>query len=135
MVTGLASPCDQPLPHKGQSVYGDRLECAQFSLRVSLRRNPGVGMNTKRKLVSNYVRTFIERDGGRIRFRAIRDERGRLTWEVLGIFPDGTEEPVTSSNTGQYKILRTADAVVGYWVHLYPNEPYLQLPVIPETTG
>lgn len=92
-------------------------------------------MNTKRRLVSNYVRTFVERDGGRIRFRAKRDERGRLSWEVLGVYPDGTEEPVTSSNTGQLKVLRTADAVVAYWIGLYPEESYLQLPVIPETTG
>jgi hypothetical protein len=91
-------------------------------------------MNTKRKLVSNYVRTFVERDGGRIRFRAKRDERGRLHWEVLGVFPDGTEEPVTSSNTGQYKTLRTADAVVSYWMALYPKETCLQLPVVPDPT-
>jgi hypothetical protein len=91
-------------------------------------------MNKKRRLVSNYVRTFVEKDGGRIRFRAKREERGRLIWEVLGIFPDGTEEPVTSSNTGEYKVLRSADAVVSYWIGLYPNEAYLQLPVIPETT-
>jgi hypothetical protein len=89
-------------------------------------------MNTNRRLVSNYVRTFVERDGGRIRFRAKRDEKGRLIWEVLGVFPDGTEEPVTSSNTGEYKILRTADAVVTYWVGLYPKETHLQLPVRPD---
>lgn len=89
-------------------------------------------MNTRRRLVSNYVRTFVERDGGRIRFRARRDEKERIYWEVLGVFPDGGEELVTSSNTGQYKVLRTADAVVAYWVSLYPEEPYLQLPVIPD---
>ncbi|MFQ8433583.1 hypothetical protein [Amaricoccus sp. W119] len=94
-----------------------------------------MGMNTKRRLVSNYVRTFVEKDGGQIRFRARRDEKGRLFWEVLGTFPDGTTELVTSSNTGHYKVLRTADAVVAYWMGLYPNEEYLQLPVIPATTG
>jgi hypothetical protein len=91
-------------------------------------------MNTKRKLVSNYVRTFVEKDGGQIRFRARRDEGGRLSWEVLGVFPDGSEEQVTSSNTGQYKTFRTADAVVAYWIGLYPDERYLQLPVIPDTS-
>lgn len=89
-------------------------------------------MNTKRRLVSNYVRTFVERDGGSIRFRARRDETGRLGWEVLGVYPDGTEEPVTSSNTGQFKTLRTADAVVAYWVSLYPKETHLHLPVNPD---
>jgi hypothetical protein len=104
------------------------------SLRVGPQRNPGIGMNKKRRLVSNYVRTFVERDGGRIRFRAKRDERGRLIWEVLGVLPDGTEEPVTSSNTGGCKVLRLADAVVAYWVGLYPKETHLQLPVLPDAT-
>ena len=89
-------------------------------------------MNTKRRLVSNYVRAFIERDGGRLRFRARLDERDRLYWEVLGIYPDGTEEMVTSSNTGHFKVLRSADAVVAYWISLYPREAVLPLPVIPE---
>lgn len=88
-------------------------------------------METKRRLVSNYVRTFVERDGGQIRFVARRGEKGRLYWEVLGVYPDGATELVTSSNTGQYKTLRTADAVVAYWVTLYPDEQYLPLPVIP----
>ena len=105
------------------------------SARVAWRRTPGIGMNTKRRLVSNYVRTFVERDGGSIRFRAKRDDKGRLNWEVLGVFPDGTEQQVTSSNTGQYKVLRTADAVVAYWVGLFPEEPNLQLPVIPDSSG
>lgn len=111
------------------------MEYAWFLLWVAPSRKSGCGMNTKRRLVSNYVRTFIEKEGGGIRFRVVRDERGRLFWEVLGVYPDGTEEAVTSSNTGQYKVLRTADAVVAYWSSLYPKEPYVQLPVIPGTTS
>lgn len=117
------------------SVYGDRLECALLSLNGSpVAKTLGSGMNTKRRLVSNYVRTFVERDGGRIRFRAKLDERDRLIWEVVGVFPDGTEETVTSSNTGQNKVFLSADALVKFWVGLFPKERYLQLPVIPETT-
>lgn len=117
------------------SIYGDRLECAPLLPKgFTHRENLGSGMNTKRRLVSNYVRTFVERDGGRIRFRAKRDERDRLMWEVVGVFPDGTEETVTSSNTGQNKVFLSADALVKFWVGLFPKERYLQLPVIPEST-
>lgn len=89
-------------------------------------------MTEKRRLVSNYVRAFVEKEGGRIRFRARQDEEGRLYWEVLGVFPDGAEQPITSSNTGRLKVLRTADAVISYWLSLFPTEAYLQMPVLPE---
>lgn len=92
-------------------------------------------MTEKRRLVSNYVRAFVEKEGGRIRFRARQDDQGRLFWEVLGVFPDGSEQQVTSSNTGRFKTLRTADAVVAYWSSLFPTEAYLQMPVLPEATA
>ncbi len=89
-------------------------------------------MASGRQLVSGYVRAFVEKEGGRIRFRARHDEKGRLFWEVVGVFPDGTEKDVTSSHTGRRKVLRSADAVVGYWLSLFPGEGYLQIPVLPE---
>lgn len=89
---------------------------------------------SSRQLVSNYVRAFVEKDGGRIRFRACRDGQGRLYWEVVGVFPDGTEKDVTSSHTGERKVLRSADGVIKYWLSLFPAEAILQIPVHPEVS-
>lgn len=40
-------------------------------------------MDSSQQLVSNYVRFFLEDDGGSIRFAAKRDADGRLCWEIL----------------------------------------------------
>ena len=58
-------------------------------------------MDNSQQLVSNYVRSFVENDGGSLRFAPIRDEDGRMCWELYGILPDGTERKVMLSKTGK----------------------------------
>lgn len=89
-------------------------------------------MVSRQQLVSNYVRSFVEKDGGSLRFSAKRDDIGRMCWEIFGIYPDGTEHQVTLSGTGRPKILKSADAVIAYWQSIFPTSREVIVPVLPE---
>lgn len=87
-------------------------------------------MDSSQQLVSNYVRSFVEQDGGSLRFAPIRDEDGRMCWELYGILPDGVERKVMLSKTGRPRIFKSADAVVAYWQDLYPEASEVTIPVL-----
>ena len=88
-------------------------------------------MDSSQQLVSNYVRSFVEQDGGSLRFSPIRDEEGRLCWELYGILPDGTERKVMLSKTGKPRIFKSADAVIAYWQDLYPEATEVSISILP----
>lgn len=87
-------------------------------------------MDSSQQLVSNYVRFFLEDDGGSIRFAAKRDADGRLCWEIFGVLPDGTERQVKLSKTGRPKILKSSDAVIAYWQSFYPEASEITIPLL-----
>ena len=87
-------------------------------------------MDSSQQLVSNYVRFFLDKEGGAIRFVPKRDRDGRMCWEVFGIFPDGNEQQVKLSKTGHPKILKSADALVAYWQSLYPEATEVSIPIL-----
>lgn len=91
-------------------------------------------MGGNQQLVSNYVRSFLDKDGGKIRFAPKRDEEGRLCWEVFGIFPDGSQQQIKLSRTGHPKILKSSDALIAYWRSLYPDATEVSIPILPEDT-
>jgi predicted DCC family thiol-disulfide oxidoreductase YuxK len=88
-------------------------------------------MDSSQQLVSNYVRSFVENDGGSLRFAPIRDEDGRMCWELYGILPDGAERKVMLSKTGRPRIFKSADAVIAYWQDLYPGATEVSIPILP----
>lgn len=88
-------------------------------------------MDNSQQLVSNYVRSFVENDGGSLRFAPIRDEDGRLCWELYGILPDGTERKVMLSKTGKPRIFKSSDAIIAYWQDLYPEASEVTIPILP----
>ena len=87
-------------------------------------------MDSRQQLVTNYVRSFVENDGGSLRFVPKRDEDGRMCWEVFGIFPDGTEQQVKLSATGRPKVLKSADSVIAYWQSFYPEASEVTIPIL-----
>jgi hypothetical protein len=86
-------------------------------------------MDSRQQLVSNYVRSFVENDGGSLRFVPKLDEDGRMCWELYGVFPDGTERPVMLSKTGKPRIFKSSDAVIAYWLDLYPDAKAINIPI------
>lgn len=88
-------------------------------------------MDNSQQLVSNYVRTFVEEDGGSLRFVPKLDEDGRMCWELHGILPDGTERPVMLSKTGRPRIFKSSDAVIAYWLDLYPRASEITISILP----
>ena len=87
-------------------------------------------MDSSQQLVSNYVRSFLEQDGGSLRFAPIRDEDGRMCWELYGISPDGTERKVMASKTGKPRIFKSSDAVIAYWQDIYPEASEITIPIL-----
>lgn len=87
-------------------------------------------MDSSQQLVSNYVRSFVEQDGGSLRFAPIRDEDGRMCWELYGISPDGVERKVMLSKTGKPRIFKSSDAVIAYWQDLYPEASEVTIPIL-----
>jgi len=92
-------------------------------------------MDRSQQLVSNYVRSFVEHEGGSLRFAPIRDDDGRLCWELYGILPDGTERKVMLSKTGKPRIFKSADAVVAYWQDMYPQATEVFVPILSRDTA
>jgi hypothetical protein len=88
-------------------------------------------MDSRQQLVSNYVRTFVQNDGGSLRFSPRRDEKGRAYWEVFGVYPDGSEQQIKLSGTGLPKILKSAEAVIAYWQSVYPEATEVTIPILP----
>jgi hypothetical protein len=88
-------------------------------------------MDSSQQLVTNYVRSFVQNDGGSLRFVPRRDDDGRMCWEVFGIFPDGTEQQVRLSGTGRPKVLKSGDAVIAYWQSVYPEASEVTIPILP----
>jgi hypothetical protein len=88
-------------------------------------------MDSRQQLVSNYVRSFVENDGGSLRFAPKREEDGRVCWEVFGVYPDGSEQQVKLSGTGRPKILKSADSVIAYWQSIYPEASEVTIPILP----
>jgi hypothetical protein len=88
-------------------------------------------MDNRQQLVTNYVRSFVENDGGSLRFVAKLDDEERMCWEVFGVFPDGTEQQIMLSGTGRPKVLKSADAVVAYWQQFYPTASEVTIPILP----
>lgn len=86
-------------------------------------------MHNSQQLVSNYVRSFIQNDGGSLRFVPKQDEYGRLCWELYGILPDGTERQVKLSKTGKPRIFKSSDAIISYWQDLYPEAIEVTVPI------
>lgn len=87
-------------------------------------------MDSSQQLVSNYVRSFLEQDGGSLRFSPIRDEDGRMCWELYGVSPDGTERKVMASKTGKPRIFKSSDAVIAYWLDYYPEASEITIPIL-----
>ncbi len=87
-------------------------------------------MESRQQLVTNYVRSFVQNDGGSLRFAPKRDEDGRMCWEVFGIYPDGEEQQIKLSGTGRPKILKSADAVIAYWQSIYPEASEVTIPIL-----
>ena len=92
-------------------------------------------MESSQQLVSNYVRSFVELDGGTLRFAPVRDEDGRMCWQLFGILPDGTERQVMLSRTGKPRIFKTSDAVIAYWQDLYPKATDISISILPRPAG
>ena len=91
-------------------------------------------MDSSQQLVSNYVRSFVEQDGGSLRFAPILDEDGRMCWQLYGILPDGTERMVMLSKTGKPRIFKSSDAVIAYWQDLYPDATEVAIPILSRDT-
>ena len=89
--------------------------------------------NSVRVLSSYVVREFIA-GGGKLRYRPGRDELGRY-WEVLGVDREGNELPVIIGRTGHPKLLRSADAVVGYQAKMFPGTREVLVPVHEDENG
>jgi predicted DCC family thiol-disulfide oxidoreductase YuxK len=87
-------------------------------------------MENRQQLVTNYVRSFVQNDGGSLRFAPKRDENGRDYWEVFGVYPDGSEQQIKLSGTGLPKILKSADAVIAYWQSIYPEATEVTIPIL-----
>ena len=88
-------------------------------------------MDSSQQLVSNYVRSFVENDGGSLRLVPKRDEDGRMCWELYGVLPDGTEQQVKLSKTGKPRIFKSSDAAISYWQDIYPEASEVTVPVLP----
>ncbi len=87
-------------------------------------------MESRQQLVTNYVRSFVQNDGGSLRFVPKTDEDGRMCWEVFGVYPDGGEQQIKLSGTGRPKILKSADAVIAYWISIYPDASEVTIPIL-----
>lgn len=87
-----------------------------------------------RVLTSDGLRNFIA-NGGRLRFKPFVDDEGRLCWEMLGVGPDGEEQPVFEGRTGEARIVKTARGVVGYWRIYHPEDLEVPVPVLPDAAG
>lgn len=112
------------------AVYGAAWNTATFRLRLLEDKSRASRMDSSQQLVSNYVRSFVENDGGKLRFVPKKDEYGRPYWELYGILPDGTEQQVKLSKTGRPRLFKSADAVIAYWQDLYPEASEVTVPVL-----
>lgn len=54
-----------------------------------------------------------------------------MCWELYGILPDGTEQQVKLSKTGKPRIFKSSDAVIAYWLDLYPEASEITIPILP----
>ena len=88
-------------------------------------------MENSQQLVSNYVRAFVENEGGTIHFVPKLDDDGRMCWEIYGVLPDGRRWQVKLSKTGRAKILKSSDAVISYWQSIYPRASEVTIPILP----
>lgn len=99
--------------------------------------NERVGPNFVKKrpelLTSDGLREFIVHHGGRLRFRPLLDEAGRLQWEMRGRYPDGVEQPVYDK--GNIRIIRTARGVVAYHRLYHPDQLEVMVPLLPDSAG
>lgn len=113
--------------------YRNAWNSAKSRLRLFDHQSRARRMDSRQQLVSNYVRSFVENEGGSLRFSAIRGEDGRMCWEVFGLWPDGMEQKIMLSGTGRPKILKSADSVIAYWQSFYSDAREITIPILPGT--
>lgn len=72
----------------------------------------------------------LVKGGGQLRYDwEIDPVDGRGAWIVVGVHPDGSEEPVLTSTSGMPKRFRTIGALVQYHRQMFPHAPELILSI------
>lgn len=73
------------------------------------------------------VSTFIKM-GGTLRFVAVGEGGGRVSYTVVGITPNGDELSIVLPKTGKPRVFRSADAAVAYHASHFPYADTVTLP-------
>jgi hypothetical protein len=78
------------------------------------------------------VRTFIKM-GGTLRFVAVGEGGGRVSYTVMAVTPGGEELPIVLPKTGKPRVFRSADAAVAYHASHFPEATSITLPHHPRS--
>lgn|GEM_PF-6858318 len=74
-----------------------------------------------RVITNEAIGMLLERSG-KIQYVPIRGNRNwSWRWELWAILPDGEHMQVLSSKTGEVRIFKSSDALLGFHMRTFPN--------------
>lgn len=85
-----------------------------------------------RVITTDAIPIFLQR-GGKLTYRPLHSPRG-WTWELWALHPDGKEEPIINSKSGEDRIFKSADALVAFHMRIFPDAKFVPVPVPEQST-
>jgi len=79
-----------------------------------------------RVITTDAIPIFLQR-GGKLLYHPHHSPKGWV-WELWGEHPDGKQEPIINSKSGETRIFKSADALVGFHMRIFPDATVVPIP-------